>query len=447
MEEIVSSAVKYERAESEASRNLERLEMAHIRLEAALETSDKWKITDTSMLHWRRKLKRAAQECDDTLHKCKQRILEDEQMEQRVRNSSFPKRIVHATKLRRSTVQRFEWFADGASEFLRFVELGGTPRRHISFYSLVNNLFAGKELHHKFIGANQHPRSELWLAPFGTAEHGTEASLIFIQTDDSPAVGNIYFSIVLQCLQLFAPYVRCKVENIMKELTELPTQCLSWVPFVHSNQQDRVRVQHHASQWIRPNSLCCKKHNQHELLRISNPDMVGLSDAFLEPVTEVNLQCQTLAFEDILSLQDSSCLKAGIYFAPHRSLEHTLPANRSSEVVAVVGEDQHCLHVDVTLEQLEDIILPRALDYFYQNTEASIYKMIWKAKHSSALIQVEKASMSTQERHDKEFISRKFMISHLFDLWCAHVPVQLRSAFKDWLKKEKFIASQLYLKF
>ena len=303
MEEIVSSAVvqetvsqvmsalvqKYEeRAESEASRNLERLEMAHIRLEAALETSDKWKITDTSMLHWRRKLKRAAQECDDTLHKCKQRILEDEQMEQRVRNSSFPKRIVHATKsfvssiincdnkrLRRSTVQRFEWFADGASEFLRFVELGGTPCRYISFYSLVDNLFAGKELHHKFIGANQHPRSELWLAPFGTAEHGTETSLIFIQTDDSPAVGNIYFSIVLQvsestdivgtaiqCLQLFAPYVKCKVENIMKELTQLPTQCLSWVPCVHSNQQDRVRVQHHASQWIRPNSLCCKKHNQ-----------------------------------------------------------------------------------------------------------------------------------------------------------------------------------------
>jgi len=206
-----------------------------------------------------------------------------------------------------------------------------------------------------------------------------------------------------------------------------------------------------------------------ELQRMSNPDMVGLSDTFLEPVTEVNLQCQvslspynkqkTLPFEDILSLQDCSYLKAGIYFAPHLSLEHTLPANRSSEIVAIVGEDQHCLNVDVTLEQLEDIILPRALDYFYQNTEASIYKMIWKSKHSSALIQVEKASMSTQKSfggarkrkmlqgHDKEFISRKFRISHLFDLWRAHVPVQLRSAFKDWLKKEKFIASQLDLKF
>ncbi|PVH63368.1 hypothetical protein PAHAL_2G014200 [Panicum hallii] len=506
MAEIVSSAVvqetlskvlsglvqKYEeKEESNGNRNLERLEMAHIRLEAALETSERWQITDTSMSHWRWKLKRAAQECDDSLHKCKQRILESEQMEQRVRNSSFPNRIAHATKsfvssiincddnkLRRSTVQRFEWFANGATEFLRFVELRGTPRSHIPFYSLVNNIFAGKELHHKIIGGNQHPAFELWLAPFGTTEHGTEASLIFIQTDDSPSVGNIYFSIVLQvpestdifgtaiqCLQLFAPYVKCTVENIMKELTQLPTQCLSWVPSVYSNQQDRVRLQNRASQWMRPNSLCCKKHHQHELQHISNPGMVGWSDAFLEPVTEVNLQCQvslspynkqkTLPFEDTLSLQDSSYLKAGIYFAPHRSLGHMLPANRSSEIVAIVGEDQHCLHVDVTLEQLEGIMLPKAIDYFHKNTEATIYKMIWKSKHSSALIQVEKASMSTQnfffflgkrkllQGQDKEFIRGKFMISHLFYLWRVHVPVQLISAFKDWLQKEP----QLYLKF
>ena len=78
--------------------NLERLEMAHIRLEAALETSEKWQITDASLLRWRKKLKRAAQECDDTLHKSKQRILEEEQMKREVKNSSLPNRIVHATK-------------------------------------------------------------------------------------------------------------------------------------------------------------------------------------------------------------------------------------------------------------------------------------------------------------------------------------------------------------
>jgi len=71
-----------EKEESNANRNLESLEMAHIRLEAALETSERWQITDASLLRWRRKLKRAAQECDETMHKCKQRILDDEQMQQ-----------------------------------------------------------------------------------------------------------------------------------------------------------------------------------------------------------------------------------------------------------------------------------------------------------------------------------------------------------------------------
>ena len=59
---------KYEvKQNSNAFRNLERLEMAHIRLEAILQTSDKWDITDTSLLRWRNKLKSVAQECDETL--------------------------------------------------------------------------------------------------------------------------------------------------------------------------------------------------------------------------------------------------------------------------------------------------------------------------------------------------------------------------------------------
>ena len=110
--------------------------------------------------------------------------------------------------------------------------------------------------------------------------------------------------------------------------------------------------------------------------------MAGLSELFLEPVLEVNLHChlslsvsnkqKTILSENIISLQDSPYIKAGIQFAPHRSPKEMLPANRSSEVVAIVGEDQHCLRVDVTLEQLEEIMIPKAIDYFYQNTEATI---------------------------------------------------------------------------
>lgn len=80
MANMVSSAVVHEavsqilsdlinrhegKEKSKANENLERIEMAHIKLEAALETSEKWQIIDAPLLRWRKKLKRAAQECDD----------------------------------------------------------------------------------------------------------------------------------------------------------------------------------------------------------------------------------------------------------------------------------------------------------------------------------------------------------------------------------------------
>jgi len=249
--QILSGLVqKYEeKEESNANRNLERLEMAHVRLEAALETSDKWQITDASLLHWRRKLKRAAHECGDTLHKSKQRILEREQMKREVKNSSLPNRIVHATKsfvssvldrnnneLSRSIAQRFEWYAAGASEFLRFVEFGGTPCCHTPLYSLVKNLFAGKQLHHKIIRGNKYPSFQLWLIPIYTSAHGTNVNLTFVQYDGTPE-GHIYFNlavqlsestdivgIALRCLQYFAPHFKSNFENIRNELTQLSTQ-------------------------------------------------------------------------------------------------------------------------------------------------------------------------------------------------------------------------------
>ena len=244
MAEMVSSAViqetvsqilsglvqKYEeKEESNVNRNLERLQMAHIWLEAALDISDKWQVTDVSLLCWHKKLKRAAQECDDTLHKCKQRIVEGEQMEQEVRKSSFPTRVAHATKsfissafsgkneLSGSIVQRFEWYADGASDFLRFTELGGTPRHIMPFNPLIRNLFTGKNLQHKISLGNECTFFLLWI-PFSVTEHGIEASLFFLQKDGNAPENNFYFSVMLQlsestdivgiavnCLQLFTP--------------------------------------------------------------------------------------------------------------------------------------------------------------------------------------------------------------------------------------------------
>ena len=65
--------------------------MAHIRLEAALETSNKWRITDTSMLPWQKKLKRAAQHSDEKLHKCKHNFIINKAS---LKNVLFPQHLI-----------------------------------------------------------------------------------------------------------------------------------------------------------------------------------------------------------------------------------------------------------------------------------------------------------------------------------------------------------------
>ncbi|XP_066393004.1 uncharacterized protein [Miscanthus floridulus] len=508
MAEMVSSAViqesfgqilsglvkKYDgKEEINGIRNIERLEMAHIRLEAALETSNKWQITDTSMLRWQKKLKRAAQECDEKLHKCKQRILEEECMEQEVMNSSIPKRIGHATKsfvfsifnrnndeLNPSVVKRFEWYADGASEFLRFIELGGTPLCHIMpSCSLIKNLFSGKQLHHKIVRGSQQPLCQLWLIPFSTAERRTEVALFFIKKDGTTE-GNIYFSMIVQLsestdivgiavrsLQLFAPHVKFIVENITNELTQLPTQDFSWAPFAYSFRREHLYNLHSiASQWFRPKPLCCKQQQHHEVPHFSNQNMAELSDVSLEPVIEFNLQWQvsnsvyikrkTSLSQGTVSLQNSPYLKAGIAFAPHGCSEDMLPVNKSSEAVEIVGGQQHILHTDISLEQLEEIMLAKAVDYFCHNGEASIYQMIWRSKHGAARIHVEKPSINKQRtsmRAQRTFggpTNRKRLrgqgqnigkflgvLTHFLDLWGAHVPIQLQSSLMGWMQKQK----------
>ena len=497
--QILSGIVqKYEeKEESNANRNLERLEMAHIRLEAALETSNKWQITDASLLRWRKKLKRAAQECDDTLHKSKQRILEEEQMKREVKNSSLPNRIVHATKsfvfsvvnrnnneLSRSIAQRFEWYADGASEFLRFIEFGGMSRRHMPFNSVIQNLFAGKELHHEIVRGKNYPSFLLWLVPTRTLEHRTSVSLTFVQYDGTPE-GNIFvglrvqlsestdiFGIAIKCLQFFAPHFKRTLENIRNELSQLTAQDFSWGPSFYSCHKEHWdEFYSFTSQLSRPNPFCCKQHGQHEVQRYSNLDMAGLSEVLLEPVINFSLYCQVSMSayskqkislsEDIISMQDYPYLKAGISFAPHGSLEDMLPLGSSSEKAAIVHMEQNCLHTNIALEQLEEIILPKAIDYFHQNAEAMVYQMIWKSKHGFAHIHIEKPCMSTRrssmrtrrtfgvaserkllQGHDEELIRHRIRVCHSLELWVKHVPTTAKIAHEMGAeRKENSISS------
>lgn len=64
---------KHSRERLSTREGVERLEMAHIKMEAALELSGRWQHhatdADASLLRWRRKLRRAADECDAAQHR------------------------------------------------------------------------------------------------------------------------------------------------------------------------------------------------------------------------------------------------------------------------------------------------------------------------------------------------------------------------------------------
>uniref|UniRef100_A0A0E0HW45 Uncharacterized protein n=1 Tax=Oryza nivara TaxID=4536 RepID=A0A0E0HW45_ORYNI len=431
MGEVVSSAVvhetvnkiisglidKYEQ-NSSAEEQMERLEMAHIKLETALETSSKWQITGGPLQRWQKKLKRAAEECDDTLRKCS------------------------ASKKKNRLNNKFEWFADGANDFLRSVEFGGTPRRYLFFDPLIGRLLAGETLEYKLVQGNK--QHLFWIRPNNTAERGVEAKLIFVYNDESVPVNNFFLGMMLQlsectnivgtaikCLQLFAPHFKSTTETVRKELSQLPTQDFSWVPRSRSYHWDSIHST--VTEWFRPNPMCCKHRSQK--CQVSLP---GLKD-------------QVTVVESKPSLKEFPHLKVHLVYTPHGSSEDLFPAVESSVIEMVNGVDQHCLHTNIALEQMEGIMLPRAVDCFRQNAGTTVYQMVWKSKHGGAYLQAVKVSKNMLRqrtirgakkakllrRHDHWTQSRIDAISDFFNLWAAHAPVQLQGSILDWTQKEK----------
>jgi hypothetical protein len=170
--------------------------------------SQGWNITSAPLLRWRSKLKRALQDCDDTLHKCKKRIQEDEEAEAEAvmgghQISHYTRRFVssifkrHGSSelIRRSIVKRFEWFADGASDFIRFVELGCTPRNYMFLGLLVRHLLAGQTIEYKL--ALRHQQHLFYLRPVNTPE-GMEGRLLYVLKDSDTPENNFLLGISLR---------------------------------------------------------------------------------------------------------------------------------------------------------------------------------------------------------------------------------------------------------
>ncbi|EAZ38537.1 hypothetical protein OsJ_22925 [Oryza sativa Japonica Group] len=498
MEEVVGSAIVHETVnkivsgfidrcerKSSAQDNLERLEMAQIKLDFALETSNKWQITSGPLLRWQKKLKRATEECDDTIRMCRQRVQEEQEAEQVARNSFFPRRIAHATKSlissifhgnidepSRSVVRRFEWFADGANDFLRSVEYGGTPRHYLFFDPLIGHLLAGETLEYIVQGNRQ---LLFWIQPNNIAERGVQAMLLFVYSDGTASEGNFILGMLLQLsestnivgtiikgLQLFTPHFKSTTENVRKQLTLLPTQDFSWVPQAHSNHW--YNIHSIAIEWFRPNPLCCKHHGA-KVRGSGNTDKIGLQNVSLEPIIEVSLKCEVslrgfgecgTIVEGKPSIKEVPHLKVNIIYMPHGSSGDLFPTVESSVVEVINANEQHCLHTNIALQQMEQIMLPKAVDCFHQNAKARVYQMLWKSKHGGAYLEVVKATMNMtstrrtirgakkakllrgmDQRTQRRTVVTCDFICDFLNLWAAHAPVQLQGSILDWIQKEK----------
>ncbi|XP_062182836.1 uncharacterized protein LOC133886940 [Phragmites australis] len=448
MSKIVSNLIGKDEEKYDTSENIERLEMAQIKIEAALQMSNRWQISDMPLVRWRIKLKRAAQDCDDMLRKCKQRALEEEETRQRMSESSFPKRIARATKSLVSSfipfgndgsisssgaVRRFERFAVDANEFLKFVEFGETPRQYMFFNPLVGHLLTGKSLRYQVLQGSKY--RYFGIRPMNFAERGVEAMLGFVDIDFKvPTKGfslslmlrlsesTDIFGVIIKCMQSVAPHFKSAAEGVKKELIQLPTQDFSCVPYSPYGEGTQYwdNVHNTSTQWFRPNPLCCNEH-EHDLstssstcntIESSPPPSKLLSDIFPEEVIVVHLQCHVSLPNQYKNRQSSATafelggrssfnpdmhpLKLGILFIPHDTPEDIEPSADGYALEVIDEKDQETIHMNACLQDLDEKFLPKAIDYLYKNAESNMYQICLKSRHGTAHLCVENTTTEMQ---------------------------------------------------
>ncbi|KAM0843007.1 hypothetical protein ACQ4PT_057965 [Festuca glaucescens] len=487
--------------------DLERLEMAHIKMEAALEAARRWNIADASLLRWRGMLKRAAGECEDALllHRCNRRSMDEQ--EQQVQNSSFPRRIAHTTKSYisyfasycigkdsqqqsqssiASAVRRFERFADGASEFIRLVALGGssTPRDYMFFDPLIGHLLAGKELNYEVSrGSGRH---FFGIRPICFEERGVEAMLCYDYHDHKALEKNFRLGamlrlsestdvvgVMLACLQqlVTTPHFRPTADAAMKQLTQLPTQDFSCKPYFVSNDIEHWNYHKILTEWFRLNPRCCR--DGHPGPMQVHPSNTDVSNFFPEPVIEVFLQRNMSMCEiDVRQSTDEDggagvhqlpLLKMWALFTPHASSQDLRHAQASTSAIEVInGQKKHgSEHTGISRQQMDELMLPKAIQYLSGNTEATTYQLFWKSTHGTLQLSVEKIGTKVQSRAARRTIrrragdrrnampleqqqrqaklgrwkQRKQVAVDLLKSWAAFAPDQLQGSIKGWIQR------------
>jgi hypothetical protein len=148
-------------------------------------------------------------------------------------------------------------------------------------------------------------------------------------------------------------------------------------------------------------------------------------------------------------------LKLGILYSPHGVPEDmaSSPSVGSSIVEFIAGKQQHVMHKDMSLEQLDNILLPKAIDCLSRKPEASLYQLSWKSKRETAYLRLEKTGMVKMTRDDigddpsrdtRAMIQRRQdpkleawleVFTDFLKPWVALAPQRLQGPVLEWIKK------------
>ncbi|CAN6181068.1 unnamed protein product [Urochloa humidicola] len=377
----------------------ERLEMALSELEFALERTAKPPITETSLLHHMKVLKRGYVEGMDLLNKHKMHgHQEHRQGVKRKRWIICSKNLsVSPSSLggfNMDDVRRFEWFADCAGKFVRDVESGCSLRQYTFCNPLIRHLLNGKALKYEMVHGSQ--VREVFIPPAFLGERGVEASLHFQcmdQTVPEKSFRLLLWLRVSESMDLVAIAIRCTqslaflskpaAESAIAELSLLPTLLDSAyaIPWFGDNE-----LYAQITKLSRQDPVCCTENGQGS----SNIMLSELSQIFPEQVI-------AFRFESLISATkySSCCSSDGLCCTKVQPPILLLSASfwPHTEVMIEATEFRHG-----SVEETSNIARSVAMECLIGQKDMKEHTVCWASKHGAALFCVKPVSQIASVR-------------------------------------------------
>ncbi|XP_048548445.1 uncharacterized protein LOC125527972 [Triticum urartu] len=403
MEEMVTSAVVQEavsgavsflfssRGEKASQEELiERMEMAHMRLNLALERTRMMPITIMTLFCLKKKLKDVSEECGDLLSRARGRQQMVPSLRRKIMHTVLPSFIVpDQDLLSSSVVGRFERFVKEAGRFVRDVESGCSLSHYRFLSSPIRHLLQGKGLRYDMVRGSK--AFSLGISTDSVEEYGRVAWLCFHYKDRKAPLKTCRLVVALRlyestnivgitakCLRSLGPQFKSLVEDATGELSHLPTQDVSYFDSVWCEGLVELTTE------SIPDPFCC----------IAN----GLSKPCASNIISSEL---TGRFpQEVMSVTFCSCFSASEYCSRSSTDEARINAIKAWPPLQM--EVIFLPHISdefpdgSSLHQKEEQIQTEAIDCFINQPGMTDYRMHWFSAHGYVSFSVSKPIAKTR---------------------------------------------------